>query len=51
MSSSIKEVLLNAQSDADRERISYAVSKSFGKRITKLRQIYGFRTWKVEWQK
>ena len=39
---SIKSVLLAAESDAERERITYAVAAASGESNTKLRSIYGF---------
>ena len=39
---SMKSVLLAAESDAERERITYAVAAASGESNTKLRSIYGF---------
>ena len=39
---SIKNVLAAAESDSERERITYAVAAESGQSYTKLRSIYGF---------
>ena len=39
---SIKSVLLAAELDAEREKITHAVAGASGKSNTKLRSIYGF---------